>query len=57
MNDMPGAKIDEASGLKKVIAEIIASVVHFLFCGKFRGFVGSVCDSQPTRPLSSSVSG
>jgi hypothetical protein len=56
-NGMAGAKIELANGLKNVIAEMRLRINHFLFCGKLRGFVESVCESQPTRLLSRSDTG
>lgn len=56
-NGMPGAKMDDASGLTNVMAATKPSRVIFLFVGKFRGFAGSSCESQPTRLLSRSESG
>ena len=54
---MPGAKMEEASGLTKVIAATKPRSVIFLFVVKLRGFAGSSCESQPTRLLSRSDSG
>jgi len=49
--------MEEVSGLTKVIAEIRLRSVHLRLLEKFRGFVGSSCESQPTRLLSRSDKG
>jgi hypothetical protein len=54
---MPGAKMDEDSGLTNVMAATRPRSVHFLESGKLRGLVGSSWLSQPTRLLSRSDSG
>lgn len=52
-----GANILDASGEIIVKALIKASKLHFLPGEKFCGLAGSSCPSQPTMPLSRSISG
>lgn len=57
MKDTAGANIDDARGLMKVMAEIRPSSIHFRFAAKLSGISGSFWPSQPTMPLSRSVTG
>lgn len=54
---MPGARIDEAKGVTKVMADTRPTMSHFLALGKLRGMVGSSWPSQPTTPASRSLVG
>jgi hypothetical protein len=57
MNITPGATIEDASGLIKVIEEIRPRRSHLRCWGKLRGMAGSSCPSQPIIPTSRSVTG
>lgn len=57
MKVIAGENMLEARGEIKVIALTRPSNAHFLLEGKFCGFLGSSCPSQPTMPRSRSVSG
>ena len=54
---MPGAKIEDAKGERKVIAATSPNSNHLRESGKLRGFLGSSCESQPTRFSSRLVNG
>ena len=49
---MPGDKMDDAKGVRKVMADTRPTTSHFLLWVKFRGMSGSSWDSQPTMPSS-----
>ncbi len=49
---MPGDRMDEAKGVRKVMADTRPTTSHFLFWVKLRGMSGSSWDSQPTMPSS-----
>jgi len=49
--------MDDANGVRKVIAASRETIVHFLRAGKLSGMAGSLCESQPTMPSSRLVRG
>ena len=49
--------MEDARGERNVIAETRKRMNSFRLFEKLRGFDGSSCESQPTRPSSSSVNG
>jgi hypothetical protein len=53
----PGANIEDASGLMKVMEQRSPRRSHLRCWGKFRGMAGSSCPSQPMMPVSRSVTG
>lgn len=54
---MAGARIDEAKGVRKVMVATQTTMVHLRLELKLSGMAGSSWPSQPTRPLSRSVTG
>jgi len=57
MNETPGANIEDASGLMRVMEEMSPRRSHLRRLGKLSGISGSSCPSQPTTPASRSVTG
>jgi hypothetical protein len=45
---MPGANIEDVSGVRKVMEEMTAMFPHFFFAGQFRALAGSSGVTQST---------
>jgi hypothetical protein len=54
---MPGDRIDDANGVKRVMDESRPTISHFFPFGKLSGMAGSSWLSQPTMPADRSERG